>query len=73
MIATDFRRLARSTRNAPAPASAVPAIAPSDFENLVQRLVAYKPEHQFKVLAARLKAQHLLVVGQAGKGRLARA
>ena len=43
------------TRQVPAPASAVQPRAPNDFESMVQRFVAYKPQHQFKILAARLK------------------
>jgi hypothetical protein len=49
-----------------AQASAGQSAASSDFENLVQRLIAYKPEHQFKVLLARLKAHQVRAVRQAG-------
>ena len=67
-LATDSRQLAQRSREALAPAATLQAPASSSFEDLVQRFIAYKPEHQFKVLSARLKAHQLQVVRQAAMG-----
>ena len=58
-IESDSRQQARGLRQSSAQPSAGQTAAQSDFENLRQRLIAYKPEHQFKVLSARLKAHQV--------------
>jgi len=72
-VITDSRQLAHGSRPTSAPAAAAQATAPSNFEKLVQRFIAYKPEHQFKVLSARLKAHQLHLSRQAAVGRQAHA
>ena len=64
-VASDSRPLLQYSRHAPAQALAGQTAAPSDFENLVQRFIAYKPEHQFKVLSGRLKAHQVHAARQA--------
>ena len=68
MVASDSRQLPQCPRQVPAQASAGQAAAPSDFETLVQRFIAYKPSYQFKVLSARLKAHQVRVARQAAAG-----
>jgi hypothetical protein len=63
-VASNFRQQRQYSRHASAQALAGPTAAPSDFENLVQRFIAYKPEHQFKVLSARLKSHQVRVMRQ---------
>ena len=60
-IESDSRQQARGLRQSSAQPSAGQTAAQSDFENLRQRLIAYKPEHQFKVLSARLKAHRVRI------------
>jgi len=65
-VACNVCQLPQCSPHVFAQASAGQSAASSDFENLVQRLIAYKPEHQFKVLLARLKAHQVRAVRQAG-------
>jgi hypothetical protein len=67
-VASGSRQLSPWSRYVSAQASAGHTTAPGDFGSLVQRLVAYKPQYQFKVLSARLKAHQVRVLRQAAGG-----
>ena len=69
-IDSDSRQRPSWSRHVSAQTPAGRTAAPNDFQRLVQRFLAYKPEHQFKVLSARLKAHQLRVVRQAVAGAM---